>query len=135
MSEKRFDVVSKELGTCDMFPTMIKHSNDGHLFAVCNDKEFAVVRTATFKNAKFGTGADLSWSPDKDFAVRDNMQVKIYRNFEVSFEFKPEIAPIGLQGGPLLGVIGSASTTFYDWENVKPVCQAPFSPKKILWNE
>jgi len=135
VSEKRFDVVSKELGTADMFPTMIRHSPDGHLFAVCNDKEFAVVRTATFKNAKFGTGADLSWSLDKDFAVRDNLLVKIYRNFEVGFEFKPEIASIGLQGGPLLAVIGAAATTFYDWEHVKQVTQVPFSPKKILWND
>lgn len=128
-------MVTKDLGTADMFPTMIKHSPDGHLFAVCNDKEFAVIRTATFKNAKFGTGSDLSWSPDKDFAVRDNLQVKIYRNFEIAFEFKPELAPTGLQGGLLLGVISSACTTFYDWEHVKPIFTAPFSPKKIVWND
>lgn len=135
ISEKRFDIVSKELGTLDMFPTMIKHSPDGHLFAACNDKEFAVIRTATFKNAKFGTGSDLSWSLEKDFAVRDNLLVKVYRNFEVSFEFKPENTPIGLQGGHLLAVVGAASTSFYDWEHVKLVTQAPFSPKKILWND
>lgn len=62
-NEKKVDLVTKDLGTCDMFPTYIKHSPDGHLFAVCNDKEFSVIRTATFKNAKFGPGTDLVWSP------------------------------------------------------------------------
>jgi hypothetical protein len=74
-----------------------------------------VIRTATFKNAKFGSGSSLAWSPDKDFAVRDNLVVKIYRNNEVSFEFKPEAVPLNLQGGPLLAVISSVSTVLYDW--------------------
>lgn len=115
LNEQKVNLITKELGTCDMFPTYIKHSPDGHLFAVCNDKEFSVIRTATFKNAKFGTGTDLVWSPDKDFAVRDNTVVKIYRNNEVSFEFKPEAIPIGLHGGPVLGVVSATNIVFYDW--------------------
>jgi hypothetical protein len=38
------------------------------------------MRTATFKNAKFGPGTDLVWNNDNDFAVRDNNLVKIYKN-------------------------------------------------------
>lgn len=72
-----------------MFPTAIKHSSDGHMFSVSNDKEFCVIRTATFKNAKIGPGADVSWSSEKDFAVRDNALIKIYRNNEIGYEFKP----------------------------------------------
>lgn len=129
------DLTTKELGAADMFPTAIKHSPDGHMFSVFNDKEFSVIRTATFKNAKTGPGADVSWSTDKDFAVRDSTLVKIYRNNEVSFEFKPESVPTALFGGPVLCVVSSNGSVFYDWQNVKPVCQVLLSPKKVYWND
>jgi hypothetical protein len=38
------------------------------------------MRTATFKNAKFGQGTDLVWNNENDFAVRDIALIRIYKN-------------------------------------------------------
>ena len=40
----------KELGNCDFYPLGLRHSYNGHNFAICNDSEYAIFRSNNFKN-------------------------------------------------------------------------------------
>lgn len=47
---EKINVNVKDLGTADIYPMSLKHSPNGHVFALNNDSEFSLFRTQTFKN-------------------------------------------------------------------------------------
>jgi len=51
-----------------------------------------------------GSGTNLIWSSDTDFAVLDNDMLVIYQNFEKKESVKLPIAPQRIFEGHLLGV-------------------------------
>lgn len=102
-----------------MFPTIIRHNSNGHLFAVCNDLEFSVMRTAVFKNIKYGTGTDLVWGSEGDFAVRQNKTVKVFKNNEQVFQFVKEDPITNLYGGAVLSVVTEKGIYIHNWETYK----------------
>lgn len=59
----------KELGSTDLYPTYINYSPNGHHFGICNTKEFAVIKIASFKNVILGNGSQLTWYGEGDFVV------------------------------------------------------------------
>lgn len=100
---EKVSLQTKDLGTCDIYPTSVKHSPNGHVFALYNDSEYILYRTQTFKNSGYGSGTDLVWSINGDFAVRDKYSIILYKNNNVQYEtIKPEFIVEELYGGPLL---------------------------------
>ena len=77
----RVDISSKELGHTELYPSYIRHSPNGHHFGLCNQTEFAVIKTASFKSMVLGNGTSLVWANDSDFAVLENDIVNIYNQF------------------------------------------------------
>ncbi|CAK88381.1 unnamed protein product (macronuclear) [Paramecium tetraurelia] len=61
---------SKELGISDIYPCGVRHSPNGHLFAIFSDSEYTIYSSQNFKNSGFGSGTDLIWSSNGDYAVR-----------------------------------------------------------------
>ena len=53
----------KELGHCDFYSLGLKHSPNGHMFAIYNDSEYAIYKSQNFKGQNFGSGTDVIWSP------------------------------------------------------------------------
>lgn len=78
---ERVGLDSKELGAAEIYPTYLRHSPNSHHFGLCNRKEFTVIKTASFKTVVSGTGTNLVWHNDSDFAVLDNEVITVYRNF------------------------------------------------------
>jgi coatomer subunit beta' len=100
---EKISLLIKDLGTCDLYPTAVKHSPNGHVFALYNDSEYIIYRTQNFINSGYGTGTDLVWSINGDFAVRDKYSIVLYKNNNVQYEsIKPEYIVEELYGGPLL---------------------------------
>ena len=89
----RVTVSPKELGATEIYPTYLRHSPNGHNFALCNRKEFTVIKTASFKTVVSGSGTNLIWSSDSDFAVLDNDMLVVYQNFEKKEAVKMPLIP------------------------------------------
>ena len=83
-------VNSKELGISDIYPCGVRHSPNGHLFAIFSDSEYTIYRSQNFKNSGFGQGTDLVWASNGDFAVREAFSIKIFKNNTLSYEMKTD---------------------------------------------
>lgn len=69
----------------------MRHSPNGHSFAVYSDSEYSIYRAQNFKNAGFGQGTDLVWGPVVDsYAVRDAFSIKTYKNNTLAYEMKTD---------------------------------------------
>ena len=100
---EKISLPTKDLGTCDLYPTAVKHAPNGHVFALYNDIEYIIYRSQNFKNSGYGSGTDLVWSINGDFAVRDKLALVLYKNNNVQYNsIKPEYVVEELYGGPLL---------------------------------
>lgn len=84
------NVSSKDLGISDIYPAGIRHSPNGHMFAVFSDSEFLIYRSQNFKNCGFGQGTDLVWAPNGNYAVRESFSIKIYKESILSYEIKTD---------------------------------------------
>ena len=52
-----------------------------------------MIKTASFKTVVSGSGTNLVWHNDSDFAVLDNDVVTVYRGFEKAESVKLPIIP------------------------------------------
>ncbi|KAJ8609289.1 hypothetical protein MRB53_039230 [Persea americana] len=87
---------TKDLGTCEVYPSKLQHSPNGRFVAVCGDGEYIIYTALAWRNKAFGaatsfraTGARQCW----------------FRHGKTIF------------GGALLGVKGSDWVSFYDWNS------------------
>jgi coatomer subunit beta' len=55
---------SKDLGTSEFFPQILKHSNNGRFVAVCGDGEFIIYTSVAWRNKSFGKGLEFAWGED-----------------------------------------------------------------------
>ena len=122
------------MGISDIYPSGIRHSPNGHMFAVFSDSEYLIYR-ANFKNSGFGEGTDLVWSPAGDYAVRSSFSIKLFKNNALAYEMKTDFQVEQLYSGPLLCARGSEFVIFYDWETAKVIRRIDVIALKVIWND
>jgi coatomer subunit beta' len=130
----------------DLFPLVsfllylyqgVRHSPNGHLFAVFSDTEYSIYRSQSFKNAGLGLGTDLVWSSSGDYAVREAFSIKVFSatNNQLICELKTDFIVEQLFGGPLLAARGPDFIVFYDWTTIKIIRRIDSPPRKLYWND
>lgn len=130
------DIQRKELGTCDYYPIGLRHSANGHLFALYDDFEYTIYKSQSFKSCGFGQGTDLVWSQGGEYAVRDNYLIKLFdQNNAQYIELKTDYQIEGLFGGPVLGAKSNEFVIFYDWKTGKLIRKIDIVVKNIYWND
>lgn len=95
-----------------------------------------MIKTASFKTVVSGSGTNLVWNNDTDFAVLDNEVITIYKNFEKAESAKLPVTPLRIFEGYLLGVSDSEKTLLCEWGEVSNVVhKIDVSAEKIWWDE
>ncbi|EMR63745.1 putative coatomer beta subunit protein [Eutypa lata UCREL1] len=131
---------TKELGTCEVYPSTLIHSPNGRFVAVCGDGEYIIYTALAWRNKAFGSALDFVWATKEnsnDFAIRESStSVKVYKNFVekpggLDIPFQAE----GLTGGVLLGVKGQGGVSFYDWATGGLVRRIEVEPRQVYWSE
>ncbi|KAI0132949.1 coatomer WD associated region-domain-containing protein [Xylariales sp. AK1849] len=131
---------TKELGTCEVFPTTLTHSPNGRFVAVCGDNEYIIYTALAWRNKAFGSALDFVWASKEnsnDFAVRESTtSIKVYKNFvEKTGGLDVPFQADGLTGGVLLGVKGQGGVSFYDWATGGLVRRIEVEPKQVYWSD
>lgn len=133
---ERVGLDAKELGAAELYPTYLRHSPNSHHFGLCNRKEFTVIKTASFKTVVSGSGTNLIWHNDSDFAVLDNEMITVYRNFEKGESVKLSVTPQRIFQGLLLGVADAEKTLLVDWQDPGTVVhKIDLCAEKVWWDE
>lgn len=133
-------LTTKDLGSCEVYPSTLSHSANGRFVAVCGDGEFIVYTALAWRNKQFGSALDFVWASKEnsnDFAIRESAtSVKVFKNFvekqgglDVGFQAD------GLAGGVLLGVKGQGGISFFDWATGALVRRIEVEPREVYWSE
>jgi coatomer subunit beta' len=137
---ERLSVVPRDLGSCELYPQMLKHNCNGRFVAVCGDGEFIIYTSQALRNKAFGQALDFVWSGSGtgDYCIRETINsVKIFKNFKEHQTIVPATASAdGLFGGQMIGVKGGdGAVLFYDWETGSFVRKIDVSPKDVYWSD
>jgi len=137
---ERLPIVPRDLGSCELYPQMLKHNCNGRFVAVCGDGEFIIYTAQALRNKAFGQALDFVWSGSGtgDYAIRESTsRVKVFKNFKESQVIKPATSSAeGLFGGQMVGVKGGDSAVlFYDWESGEFVRKIDVCPKEVYWSD
>jgi len=137
---ERLPVIPRDLGSCELYPQMLKHNCNGRFVAVCGDGEFIIYTSQALRNKAFGQALDFVWSGTGtgDYAIRESIScVKIFSNFKESKTIRPATSSSeGLFGGHLIGVKGGdSSVLFYDWESGEFIRKIDVCPKEVYWSD
>ena len=80
---------SDDLGSCEFYPSYLKHNKNGQLIAICGDDEYTIYTALRLKHKSFGEGQDFAWSTYQMvhpfMTKQSSSKIKIYKNFK---EFK-----------------------------------------------
>jgi coatomer subunit beta' len=137
---ERLPVVARDMGSCELFPQMLKHNCNGRFIAVCGDGEFIIYTAQALRNKAFGQALDFVWSGSGtgDYAIRETLnRVKLYKNFKEAQTIIPATASAeGLFGGQMVGVkSGDGAVLFYDWETGSFVQKIDAAAKEVYWSD
>jgi len=137
---ERLAIIPRDLGSCELYPQMLKHNCNGRFIAVCGDGEFIIYTSQALRNKAFGQALDFVWSETGtgDYAIRESIsRVKIFNNFKETKTIKPATSSSeGLFGGYLIGVKGGdSSVLFYDWDSGVFVRKIDVCPKEVYWSD
>lgn len=133
-------LTTKDLGSCEVYPSTLSHSANGRFVAVCGDGEFIVYTALAWRNKQFGSALDFVWASKEnsnDFAIRESAtSVKVFKNFvEKSGGLDVGFQAEGLAGGVLLGVKGQGGISFFDWASGALVRRIEVEPREVYWSE
>lgn len=137
---ERLPVVPRDLGSCEIFPQMLRHNCKGGFVAVCGDGEFIIYTAQALRNKAFGQALDFVWSGSGtgDYAIRETVnRVKTFKNFKEGQTIIPATsAAEGLFGGQMIGVKGAdGAVLFYDWDTGIFVRKIDVNPKEVYWSD
>jgi len=134
---ERLPVVPRDLGSCELYPQMLKHNCNGRFVAVCGDGEFIIYTAQALRNKAFGQALDFVWSGSGtgDYCIRESPNsIKTYKNFKESQTIVPATASAdGLFGGTTIGVKGSDGVLFYEWDSGEFIQKIEAVPKDVFW--
>lgn len=128
-------IPSKDLGSCEVFPSSLEHSPNGRFISVCGDGEYIIYTALAWRNKAFGPALDFVWGSkdnSNDFAIRESStSVKVYKNFKERKEGPLDVgfAAEGLHGGILLGVRGNGFVGLFDWDTGALIRRIDVVPK------
>ncbi|KAF7846462.1 hypothetical protein BT93_L4303 [Corymbia citriodora subsp. variegata] len=131
---------TKELGSCEIYPSTLLHSPNGRFVAVCGDGEFIIYTALAWRNQAFGPALDFAWGSkdnNNDYAIRESAtSVKIFRKMkEVPGGLDVGFQAEGLAGGVLLGVKGHGGIGLFDWATGNLVRRIEVEPRAVYWSE
>lgn len=137
---ERLPVVPRDLGTCELFPQMLKHNCNGRFISVCGDGEFIIYTAQALRNKAFGQALDFVWSGSGtgDYAIRETLnRIKVFKNFTESQSIIPGAsAAEGLFGGQMIGVKSDdGAVLFYDWDSGVFVQKIDAAAKEVYWSD
>jgi len=132
-------VVPRDLGSCELYPQMLKHNCNGRFVAVCGDGEFIIYTAQALRNKAFGQALDFVWSGSGtgDYCIRESSNsIKIFKNFKESQTIVPATASAdGLFGGNAVGVKGVDGVLFYEWDSGEFIQKIEAVPKDVFWSD
>jgi len=137
---ERLPVLPRDLGSCELYPQLLKHNCNGRFIAVAGDGEFIIYTAQALRNKAFGQALDFVWSAKEtgDYAIRESIsRIKIFKNFKEGTVIKPAAASVeNLFGGHLIGCKAADSAVlFYDWDTGSLVRKIDVCPKEIYWSD
>jgi len=137
---ERLPIIPRDLGSCEVYPQMLKHNCNGRFVAVCGDGEFIIYTAQALRNKAFGQALDFVWSGSGtgDYCIRESSNlIKVFKNFKEAQSIVPATASAeGLYGGTLIGVKGGeGAVLFYDWESGVFVQKIEAAPKEVFWSD
>jgi len=136
---ERLPIIPRDLGSCELYPQMLKHNCNGRFVAVCGDGEFIIYTAQALRNKAFGQALDFVWSGSGtgDYCIRETPNsIKTYKNFKESQTIVPATASAdGLFGGNTIGVKGSDGVLFYEWESGEFIQKIEAIPKDVFWSD
>ena len=136
---ERLPVVPRDLGSCELYPQMLKHNCNGRFVAVCGDGEFIIYTSQALRNKAFGQALDFVWSGSGtgDYCIRESSNsIKTFKNFKESQTIVPATASAdGLFGGNAVGVKGVDGVLFYDWDSGEFIQKIEAIPKDVYWSD
>jgi len=136
---ERLPTVPRDLGSCELYPQMLKHNCNGRFVAVCGDGEFIIYTAQALRNKAFGQALDFVWSGSGtgDYCIRESPNsIKTYKNFKESQTIVPATASAdGLFGGTAIGVKGSDGVLFYEWDSGEFIQKIEAIPKDVYWSD
>lgn len=136
---ERLPVVPRDLGSCELYPQMLKHNCNGRFVSVCGDGEFIIYTAQALRNKAFGQALDFVWSGSGtgDYCIRESSNsIKIFKNFKESQTIVPATASAdGLFGGNAVGVKGVDGVLFYEWDSGEFIQKIEAVPKDVFWSD
>ncbi|KAL8272624.1 hypothetical protein Esti_003412 [Eimeria stiedai] len=92
-------------------------------------------RMQALRNKAFGPCEDFCWSLENHYAVLEKgNRVKIFYNFEETYNFTPPFVVEELFGGFLLGLRSDDSVSFYDWNSYRLIRRIEVCPRAVYWS-
>jgi len=136
---ERLPLVPRDLGSCELYPQMLRHNCNGRFVSVCGDGEFIIYTAQALRNKAFGQALDFVWSGSGtgDYCIRESPNsIKTYKNFKESRTIVPATASAdGLFGGTTIGVKGSDGVLFYEWDSGEFIQKIEAIPKDVYWSD
>lgn len=135
---ERISLSMKELGNCEIFPQLLKHSPNGRFVVVCGDGEYIIYTALAWRNKSFGSGLDFVWAQDSnEYAVRESTsRIKLFKGFKERNEsIRTSYSAEGIFGGVLLGIKSNTFLNFYDWETGVCVRRVDAVVNNVYWSD
>lgn len=131
------DVEFKELGNLEIFPTKLKHNENGQLVAFVDSNEYTIYKSLSFKQVLFGNCKDFVWGKNSCFAVLDKLnEISIVNsNGELIKPLKFDFYITEIFGGSYLGISNGDFILFYDWEGKNCIGKIDVEVKDVYWNK
>ncbi|CAI5701298.1 unnamed protein product [Peronospora effusa] len=137
---EKLPLVSRDLGSCEVYPQKVQHNSNGRYVVICGDGEYIIYTAQQLRNKAFGAALDFSWSPTGtgDYVVRESIsKLTLFRNFKEVKSEKPRVLSAeGLFGGTgAIGVKGNDAIAMYDWEELRLIRKIDVVVKNVFWSE
>ncbi|CAH0516656.1 unnamed protein product [Peronospora belbahrii] len=137
---EKLPLVSRDLGSCEVYPQKVQHNSNGRYVVVCGDGEYIIYTAQQLRNKAFGTALDFSWSPTGtgDYVIRESIsKLTLFRNFKEVKSEKPRVlCAEGLFGGTgAIGVKGNDAIAMFDWEELRLIRKIDVVVKNVFWSE
>ncbi|KAF8733449.1 hypothetical protein AX14_003844 [Amanita brunnescens Koide BX004] len=136
----RIPISSKDIGSTEIFPTLLLHSPNGRFVTVVGDGEYIIYTALAWRNKAFGNGSSFAWAPDSNtYAVLEGRtKLRIFKSFKEKttggMKGAGAWAIDALHGGTLLAARGSGFVVFWDWESGEVVRRVDVDAKNIVWS-
>ncbi|ETN19243.1 hypothetical protein PPTG_04610 [Phytophthora nicotianae INRA-310] len=137
---EKLPLVSRDLGSCEVYPQKVQHNSNGRYVVVCGDGEYIIYTAQQLRNKAFGAALDFCWSPTGtgDYVVRESIsKLTLFRNFKEVKSEKPRVLSAeGLFGGTgAIGVKGNDAIAMFDWEELRLIRKIDVVVKNVFWSE